>query len=297
MSSSMFAPTVLRAAVHEWLQGDIPAFDVGGAVVGNKPVQATFFVKSSLVLAGFPFVEAIFYELGCVVTWTVPEGAVLAGSGARRIAAGTVTGPAARVLQGERTALEVLTRCSAVATYAARVVKAATDKNPNWKGKVAATRKTTPGAFRLVEKYGAIVGGADPHRYSLSTMVMLKDNHIDISGSITKAVAASRKLCGFSTKIEVECRSEADAIEACGAGADVVMLDNFSPEAAATAGKRIKARFPFVIVETSGGITVDSIAKYAADGIDIISVGSITHGPPPVDISMKIVAAPLKAKL
>ena len=147
----------------------------------------------------------------------------------------------------------------------------------------------------MIEKYGAIIGGADPHRYSLSTMVMLKDNHIDVAGSITNAVELTRSACGFSCKIEVECRSEADAVEAATAGADCVMLDNFTPEQVADVAPRLKRKFPNVIIEVSGGINLTTIVSYAAHGVDIISVGAITHGPPPVDISMKI--APAKAKL
>jgi nicotinate-nucleotide pyrophosphorylase (carboxylating) len=279
-------PTILRQAIDEWIGSDIPAFDVGGAVVGNGIQTATFLVKSNLVLAGLPFVNALMKELGCSVVWDVAEGTWLQGSGKNRIPVGTATGPVNRLLQVERTALEILTRCSSCATVARQLVEAAT--KDGWKGKVAATRKTTPGAFRMIEKYGALIGGADPHRYSLSSMVMLKDNHIDAVGNITGAVSKARTFCGFSVKIEVECRSERDANEAASAGADCVMLDNFSPSQVADVAPRLKARFPFLIIEVSGGIREETIASFAKPGVDIISVGAITHGPPAVDISMKI---------
>jgi nicotinate-nucleotide pyrophosphorylase (carboxylating) len=296
VAGGMISPIAIDLAVTEWLREDIPSFDVGGSVVGSRPVEATFFVKSKLLIAGFPFAEAVFSRLGCKVAWTVSEGSTIQGSSAARIPIGHVTGPANRVLQGERTALELLTRCSACATYARQCVDAAAKANPRWKGSVAATRKTTPGSFRSVEKYGSIVGGADPHRYSLSSMVMLKDNHIDIAGSITNAVGAARRLAGFSTKIEVECRSLEDALEAAKAGAEVVMLDNFSPTQAAKAIPKIRQICPTVIVELSGGITRETVGSYAIDGVDVVSIGMITHGPPPLDISMKIVAGK-KSKL
>eukprot|EP00758_Cryptobia_borreli_P002485 Tbor_TRINITY_DN3065_c0_g1::TRINITY_DN3065_c0_g1_i1::g.17313::m.17313/K00767/nadC, QPRT; nicotinate-nucleotide pyrophosphorylase (carboxylating) len=278
----------LEKMAREWIEEDIPSTDVGGAIVGSNPVQALFYVKSPLVIAGFPFVLAVAKLLGCTANFTIPEGEYVQGSPSNKVIIGSVSGLACRVLQIERTVLEVLVRCSACATYARKCVENAKKENPRWKGTIAATRKTTPGSFRLVEKYGAIIGGADPHRYSLSSMVMLKDNHIDIAGGISDSVKAARKLCGFSTKIEVECRTEAHAIEACKAGADVVMLDNFSPKTVSAVAKRVKKEFPHVIVEASGGIKAETIGFFALEGIDVVSIGNITHGPPPGDISLKI---------
>ena len=285
------SPMVLRRAVEEWLSTDISSFDVGAAIVGDSVGKAVFYWKSkSGVLAGFPFAEEVFRLLGCTVEWFVKEGTAmrLENEGVKRVAIGVVSGPIHRILQGERTALEALTRASACASYARLCV----NRVPaSWKGRVAATRKTTPGHYRLVEKYGAMVGGADPHRYNLSSMVMLKDNHIDAAGSITHAVQRARSLCGFSTKVEVECRSEADAIEACGAGADVVMLDNFTPDRVSVSAPKIKAAFPECIVEVSGGIDESTVARYALPGVDILAIGKITHGPPAIDISLKLQVA------
>lgn len=288
-AADMLNPLELRRALAEFIRDDIPAFDVGGAIVGRGVASATFFVKSSLVLAGLPFVDALMGLLDCKVAWSAQEGVAIEASGKKRVSVGTATGPANRLLQAERTALEILTRCSACATYAASCCKAAKSANPSWKGSVAATRKTTPGFFRMVEKYGALIGGADTHRYSLSSMVMLKDNHIDVAGGIPSAVRATRRLCGFSTKIEVECRSVDDALQAGAAGADVVMLDNMTPAQAREAVPKIRAAFPHILIEMSGGITATTVGQYAIDGVDVVSVGKITHGPPALDISMKIV--------
>jgi len=215
-------PPNWASIIPSWLQEDAPSFDYGGYVVGDDCRVATLSGKSPGVLAGAPFFEEIFRQLGCTVEWNIAEGESF--SGIPRNAIATVTGPARRLLMGERTALNLLARCSGIA-YRARHIQELKFKH-GFKGVIAATRKTTPG-FRLVEKYGVIVGGCDTHRQDLSSMVMLKDNHIWSKGSITSAVTAARDVCGFSLKIEVECRTEQEADEAVHAGADVIMLDNF----------------------------------------------------------------------
>jgi nicotinate-nucleotide pyrophosphorylase (carboxylating) len=158
-------------------------------------------------------------------------------------------------------------------------------REAGYKGIIAGTRKTTPG-FRLVEKYGMLVGGADAHRYDLSAMVMLKDNHVWATGSITDAVKAARKVAGFSIKIEVECQSEAEADEAIEAGADVVMLDNFDSEGLRVAASSIKQRWAgkgkSVLLECSGGLTKDNVKRFVCDAIDIISTSSIHQVSTPV---------------
>lgn len=120
-----------------------------------------------------------------------------------------------------------------------------------WSGRVAGTRKTTPG-FRLVEKYALMVGGAAPHRHDLSQMIMLKDNHINVTGSITNAVQKAKGAAGFSVKVEVECQNKEEAREAAQAGADIVMLDNYTPERIAEDSALLKEQFPHLLVEASG---------------------------------------------
>lgn len=160
---------------------------------------------------------------------------------------------------------------------------------PDWKGAIAGTRKVTPGSFRIVEKYGLIVGGCNTHRLDLSQMTMLKDNHIwSCGGNITRAVAHARSAAGFSQKIEVECQSLKEALEAAEAGADVVMLDNYSPDELKKEAKQLKERYPHVIVEASGGITHDTMDQYVCDSVDIISRGDLTQGYACLDYSLKI---------
>lgn len=132
----------------------------------------------------------------------------------------------------------------------ARLMKDISDAH-SWSGCVAGTRKTTPG-FRLIEKYALIVGGAAPHRHDLSQMIMLKDNHINVTGSITNAVHRAKEAAGFSVKVEVECQNREEAEEAALAGADIVMLDNYTAERIAEDAGALKAQFPQLLVEASG---------------------------------------------
>ena len=149
-------PPFYRDTVAAWLRDDCPSLDVGGLVVGDSETTATLWCKSSGVLAGKPFFDATFEELGCKVAWTVDEGTAIDASKGK-IAVATVTGPARRLLLGERTALNTLSRASGVASAARKCVEVA--RAIGWRGHVAGTRKTTPG-FRVVEKYALLVGGA-----------------------------------------------------------------------------------------------------------------------------------------
>ena len=196
-----------------------------------------------------PFAGFVFEYVGCKVEWLKPEGHYITkAEAAAKTPVAKVTGPTRCILVAERTALNILSRASGVATASAAAMDIA--RKHGWHGRVAGTRKTTPG-FGIVEKYALLVGGADTHRMDLSNMVMLKDNHIWSTGSIADSVARARFACGFSTKIEVECTSEEDAIEACEAGAEIVMLDNYVGDELKAVAGRIKvistarsARFP-----------------------------------------------------
>ncbi|KAI8320767.1 nicotinate-nucleotide diphosphorylase [Martensiomyces pterosporus] len=285
--SALLPPTFSRT-IEDWLAEDITSFDYGGFVVGDDDKVATLYCKSDGVIAGRPFFDEVFHQTGCSVKWTHEEGAEVELTTGKVVVA-EVRGPARKILMGERLALNILARCSGVASRARRLRKLA-DLH-DFKGVIAGTRKTTPG-FRLIEKYGMEVGGADTHRMDLSTMVMLKDNHIWATGSITNAVKAAKSVAGFSIKIEVECQSEEEADEAIAAGADIVMLDNFAPEAMQLAAVSIKERWGKaqrqVLIEASGGITEETAAFYMGPGIDIISFGAMTQSVPHVDFSLKI---------
>lgn len=274
-------PVSLRQHVQQWLAEDTPSFDYGGFVVGDREETAVLLCKSRGILAGVPFFDAIFHELGCKVEWVCSEGVQV--EPATTVA--KVTGKVNKILLGERVALNCITRASGIATKAKDLTKLKEDHK--WNGEVAGTRKTTPG-FRIVEKYALLVGGVSTHRYDLSSMIMLKDNHIWTAGSVRQAVQDARSVGGFSIKIEVECRSVEEAREAANAGADVVMLDNFDPEALHKAAEVLKQEFPHLLIEGSGGVKRENIAQYFGPHVDVISMGSLTQGYEAVNFSLKI---------
>lgn len=278
---SHLLPPHYRELVRSWLREDIPSFDYGGFVVGAGRREAVLLCKSPGALCGIPFFTAIFQELGCEVEWLYKEGCSLQPI----CEVARVSGPVNKVLQGERTALNVLTRASGIATHARELAKEA--ERIGWSGEVAGTRKTTPG-FRLVEKYSLMVGGVSTHRQDLSQMVMLKDNHIWSAGSVSLAVGKARKVAGFSIKIEVECRSVAEAREAAGAGAEIVMLDNFEPAALATAAKTLKQEFPHLTIEASGGIRRETLSQFCLPDVDVVSLSTTTQGYATVNFSLKL---------
>lgn len=296
--STLLPTSNLKPIIQSWLIEDHPTFDVGGLVVGTSIKTAHLYMKSEGIFAGKPFMDAVFEEVGCSITWmedVAIEGKYLNpndsddNNGSGKITLAVVKGPANSILRGERTALNTLSRCSGVATLAYKSCQKLKTIHPNWAGNIAGTRKVTPGSFRIVEKYGLIVGGCNTHRMDLSQMTMLKDNHIwACGGDITKAVQLARSAAGFSQKIEVECQSLEEALEAASAGADVVMLDNFEPEGLKKDAKVVKDKFPNLIIEASGGITFETMGDYVSEHVDIISRGNLTQGYSCLDFSLKI---------
>lgn len=190
------------------------------------------------------------------------------------------SGKTVLLLKGERTALNLLQHMSGIATATAAAVELVEGTN----AQITDTRKTLPG-LRALQKYAVTCGGGKNHRFNLSDGAMLKDNHIDAGGGITNAVAALRGKLGHMVKIEVETRDLAEVREALTAGADIIMLDNMSNEMMREAVKIIDGRAK---TEASGGITLETIAEVAKTGVDIISLGALTHSVKAFDISMKM---------
>jgi nicotinate-nucleotide pyrophosphorylase (carboxylating) len=282
-------PQTYKRLVSEWLEEDTPSFDYGGFVVGVEMSEARLLGKSEGIVAGVPFFDEVFRQLDCTVEWHVKEGEPF--QPIKHCA--TVRGPVRNLLLGERVALNTLARCSGIATKSARLLQLL--RKAGYKNTLAGTRKTTPG-FRLVEKYGMLVGGVDSHRIDLSTMTMLKDNHIVAAGSITNAVRAAKSAGGFSIKVEVECQSFEEADEAIAAGADVVMLDNFTADGVKVAAAQLKDKWgrgtgdrKNFLVEVSGGLTEENVEPYVCQDVDIVSTSSIHQGVKHVDFSLKIV--------
>lgn len=189
-------------------------------------------------------------------------------------------GRTASLLKGERTALNLIQHMSGIATAANQATKLVEGTNAS----IADTRKTLPG-MRPLQKYAVMTGGAKNHRYNLSDAAMLKDNHIDAAGGITAAVTALRKKIGHMTKIEVETRNLDEFKEALAVGADIIMLDNMSPELMKEAVEITDGR---AVLEASGGITNETLRAVAESGVDIISIGALTHSVKAFDISMYI---------
>ncbi|BCS23245.1 nicotinate-nucleotide diphosphorylase (carboxylating) [Aspergillus puulaauensis] len=303
-------PASYKRLISEWLEEDCPSFDYGGFVVGESEGEAKLLGKSEGIIAGVPFFNEVFSQLGCSVEWHHHEGEALPAQTKTHVA--TVRGPIRKILLGERVALNILARCSGIATKTSSLVN--TLHSHGWQGTLAGTRKTTPG-FRVVEKYGILVGGADPHRHDLSSMTMLKDNHVwacannaasntetpgvsgeeDIAAAIPKAVQAAKAVGGFSTKVEVEVRSIEEANTAIEAGADVVMLDNFTSDGVREAARRLKEEWAgkgkprgSFLIEVSGGLNEGNAVQYVCKDVDILSTSSIHQGVGIVDFSLKV---------
>ncbi|KAF9076863.1 Quinolinate phosphoribosyl transferase [Rhodocollybia butyracea] len=291
MSNSLehLLPPSWKPQVAAWLAEDIPSFDYGGYVVGDAEREAFLLGKGKTpaVLAGAPFFTEVFTQLGCSVEWHIKEGDTF--EPVKHVA--TVRGKARLLLLGERVALNLLARCSGIATKSKRIKDLA--RGYGYEGIIAGTRKTTPG-FRLVEKYGMLVGGIDTHRQDLSSMIMLKDNHIWSSGiscSITAAIKQARTVGGFSLLLDVEVQSEAEADEAIDAGADIIMLDNIEGSELVSVARRLKEKwkgqrkFSF---ETSGNITETNLQERAINEIDILSTSVVHQSVQHIDFSLKI---------
>jgi len=267
--------------IDRWLREDIGHHDVTNDVPGETTGRLV--AKQAGVAAGIAAAAAVFEHLGVSVTASVDDGTA--------VSAGDVVletdGPARETLRAERVAVNLAGHASGIATKTRRAVDRARTVDPDVR--IAGTRKTTPG-LRGIEKRAVVAGGGDSHRLDLSHMVMIKDNHIAEMGLET-AVETFRERVSFATKIEVEAESVDQARRAIEAGADIVLLDNFSPTklhdvVESLADPRDAAPHD-VLLEASGGITVETVDEYAARGVDIISIGSLTHSADSLDYSFR----------
>jgi len=193
-----------------------------------------------------------------------------------------VSGATRSLLAAERTALNFLQRLCGIATHAQRYADVV--KVQGSAVRIADTRKTTPG-WRALEKYAVRCGGCHNHRFSLGEHVMIKDNHVAAAGSIRKAVAAAREAAPHLSRIEVEADTLEQVSAAVAAGADVILLDNMQPAQIKAAIKRIAGK---ALVEISGGVNLQNLAKYLLPGVDVISIGALTHSAPAADLSMEM---------
>ena len=244
----------------------------------SQKTIGTLQAKSDGVVAGLPIAERTFKKLDSGLTFRalVNDGdAITAGTPIAKI-----QGSAKTILIGERTALNFLQRLSGVATLTSQFVKAVA----GYDVKIVDTRKTTPG-WRALEKYAVRVGGGHNHRFGLYDGVLIKDNHIVASGGIRNAVQRARLAAPHTAKIEVEVETIEQVNEALEAGADILLLDNMSTEMMQQVVQQVGNR---AVTEASGGITLEHVRAVAATGVELISVGALTHSAMPMDISLSL---------
>jgi len=270
---------LLHRMIGDFLREDVGRGDLTSESIfsADQLGSARLVARDSFIVAGLVSVAAEVFkvqnpEISIIDpvpdgTWAKPQMALL-----------TVSGPVIDLLKAERVALNLLQRLSGIATLTARFV----EKVKPSAVRITDTRKTTPG-LRILEKYAVRVGGGANHRFNLADGVLIKDNHIAACGSIREAVDKVRGKIPHTIRIEVE-TDNLDQVEECVAcGVDIIMLDNMSPAMMSTAVQMINGR---ALVEASGGVTLETVESIAESGVDIISVGALTHSAPSCDIGM-----------
>ncbi|WP_069650659.1 carboxylating nicotinate-nucleotide diphosphorylase [Caloranaerobacter ferrireducens] len=266
---------IKNALIEDMNNGDITTDNL----IGQDDIsEAEIIAKEDGILAGIEIAEITFKLLDKDIQFYrlkedgqfLRKGDVIA----------KIKGKTRAILSGERTALNFLQRLSGIATKTRKFV----DKVEKYKVRVADTRKTTPG-IRVLEKYAVKLGGGSNHRYNLSDAVMIKDNHIRAVGSIERAIKLMREKVSHTVKIEVEVETIEEFKQALSAGADIIMLDNMSIEKMKEA---VSINNKKAILEASGNVNIDNIEEVAKTGVDVISVGALTHSVKALDISLNI---------
>jgi len=248
---------------------------------GKHRSRAVIDAKQELVVCGLEIAAQVFQRVDpALKTRLVSRDGARVKKGAVVLA---IEGPTASLLTAERTALNFIQRLSGIATQTRRFADAVEGTGV----RIVDTRKTTPG-FRALEKYAVRCGGCLNHRSSLGEHVLIKDNHIAAAGSLTRAVQLCRAAAPHTAKIEVEAKTMAEVREACRAGAGVILLDNMTPAQVQAAVAVIAGR---ATVEVSGGVRYENLRDYAQPGVDVISIGALTHSAPAADLSLDILSA------
>jgi len=279
IENSLLVDRIIRNALEEDLgNGDLTT---GAIVAPGGRAEAYLLARESLILAGLSVFNRVFELLSPAIEYenhfedgqSVEEGQKVS----------TLSGPTDAILMGERTALNFLQRMSGIAT----LTRAFVEKVSSTRARVVDTRKTAPG-LRVLDKYAVCAGGGFNHRHGLYDGILIKDNHIAVAGSVSKAVSMARKSAPHTIKIEVEVEDLAGVEEALRAGADAILLDNMTPDMMKRAVKLVSGK---AITEASGNVSLDNIEQIAKTGVDIISVGALTHSPRAVDLSLEFAPA------
>jgi nicotinate-nucleotide pyrophosphorylase (carboxylating) len=266
-----------KKQLTQFLAEDIGKGDITSALLDKKRITVTIISRENAIVAGVQYAKEVFKIKGCSVKVLKKDGTKIKPNQTIM----SITGDAGKILTCERTALNLLTRMSGIATQTNQIVK----KIPS-KTKIYATRKTAPG-LRYFDKEAVEIGGGKKHRLRLDEMVMIKDNHIAIEDSLLSLIKKAKKKY---RKFEVEVENTQDAILAAKEGATIIMLDNFTPAQIKKTIQTLKDQKlrNNVLLEASGGINSKNIKKYGQTGVDIISVGSITNSVIGIDMSLEI---------
>lgn len=282
----MFVPRrILEEKLLKMLAEDVGQGDITTALIipENSIAEAEVIAKETGIAAGIEEAKILLESLGLKVVFSVEDGEEIK----EKQILMKISGNTRTILSVERTLLNILSRMSGIAT-ATRKIKEKLQK-AGLKTIIACTRKTAPGLLYF-DKKAVLIGGGDTHRLHLDDMVLIKDNHIAAAGGIKKAMEKVREKVSFSKKIEVEVSSINDVLVAARTGADIIMLDNFSPTQIEASIQLLKEAgfFGKVLLEASGGITMDDIVEFASTGVDIVSLGAITDSAKSLDISLEI---------
>lgn len=269
---------LLRRALREDL-GRAGDLTTDAIVPASARAQARLVARSAGCVAGLAIATRAFTLLDPTVE--IDVAAADGETAAAGATLATLSGPARAILTGERVALNLLGRLCGIATATRRMVEAV---RPH-RAKIVCTRKTTPG-LRLLEKYAVRAGGGENHRFGLDDAVLIKDNHLAVAGGVLPAIELVRRSVGHLVKVEVEVDTLAQLEEALRAGVDAVLLDNMDLDTLAEAVRLVAGR---AITEASGGIRLETVAAIAATGVDLLSVGWLTHSAPALDVALDIV--------
>jgi nicotinate-nucleotide pyrophosphorylase (carboxylating) len=271
--------------IREFLREDIGYGDITSQslIPVNQSAKAVLYFKEDGVASGLEEAGKVFEILGCKTVAHVIDGSKVKA----REPLINIEGNARALLSGERVALNIVGRMAGIATATAKVIEITSRVNPLVR--IAATRKTVPG-IRFLDKKAILHGGGDTHRFGLDDCVLIKDNHLELVSSITEAVERVRKIVSFTKKIEVEVRTQDEAMEAALAGADIIMLDNMPPSDIRNCLKFIESKNlrKWHIFEASGGVTLNNVVDYASSGVDVISMGALTHSVRSLDVKLEI---------
>ena len=267
------------ALIETALKEDMPQGDITSEniIPADSESEAIILAKEEGVLAGIDVAERVFHKIDPSIVFKKNLNDGQRFRNGQTLA--TIQGSSISLLKGERTALNFLQRMSGIATTTQKFVRAL----QGTKTKILDTRKTTPG-LRSLEKYAVKMGGGMNHRFNLSEMVLIKDNHLRIVGSVSQAVKSAKERIKPGVRVEVEATSIEEVQEAVQSGADMIMLDNMSKDAMKEVVKRVKGKVP---LEVSGKVSLRRIKEIASLGVDFISVGSLTHSSKSVDISIE----------